>query len=350
MTFTENLDKAKVGDRLAYGMLCNLSADTLYGIAFLVLSDGSDAEEAVKNAFDDGSRGINRINDENHLCAWLSRELTKHIVAKLKEYRAEEKSVKSDGSHEKDIFCRLGDLDRLVAALALGFGYNVKEITVITGLKEETVERKLRDSDKKLGADKAVIEEYFKNTKAPDSLITKAPAVNDLTVEIDKTDDDGLISEMERIAAIAEAEENGTQPPKPVESKPRLIRFEPERYVEKKEESLVIEEGDDSGAINPDVLTAPRIGKEPLEAELPARTLHKEIPVKLEISPEEEKTPEPVQEEQPAPTSKEAPAPAPKEAEKPVVQPEPKEEAPAPAAEPEKPKRGRPKKLRPKAQ
>ena len=328
MTFTENLDKAKVGDRLAYGMLCNLSADTLYGIAFLVLSDGSDAEEAVKNAFDDGSRGINRINDENHLCAWLSRELTKHIVAKLKEYRAEEKSVKSDGSHEKDIFCRLGDLDRLVAALALGFGYNVKEITVITGLKEETVERKLRDSDKKLGADKAVIEEYFKNAKAPDSLITKAPAVNDLTVEIDKTDDDGLISEMERIAAIAEAEENGTQPPKPVESKPRLIRFEPERYVEKKEESLVIEEGDDSGAINPDVLTAPRIGKEPLEAELPARTLHKEIPVKLEISPEEEKTPEPVQEEQPAPTSKEAPAPTPKEAEKPVVQPEPKEKEP----------------------
>lgn len=305
MTFTENLEKARAGDKCAYGMLCNLSADTLYGIAFLVLADGSDAEEAVKNAFEDGFRGINRINDENHLCAWLSRELTKHIVAKLKEYRAEEKSVKSDGSHVKDIFCRLGDLDRLVSALALGFGYSVKEITVITGLKEETVERKMRDSDKKLDKDKPVIEEYFKNAKAPDSLITKAPVVQDLTVEIDKTDDDGLIGEMERIAAIAEAEENGTQIP---ESKPRLIRFEPERYVEKPEANLVIEEGDDSGAINPDVLIAPKIGREPLETEMPVKTAHKEIPVHLEISETEEEKTEHVKEEKPAPVAEEKPA------------------------------------------
>ena len=33
VTFTENLEKAKAGDKRAYGMLCNLSADTLYGIA-----------------------------------------------------------------------------------------------------------------------------------------------------------------------------------------------------------------------------------------------------------------------------------------------------------------------------
>ena len=228
MTFTENLETAKAGEKRAYGMLCNLSADKLYGIAFLSLADSADSEAAVSKAFEDGFGGINRINDENHLCAWLSRELTKHIVAKLKEYRAEEKSVKSDGSHEKDIFCRLGDLDRLVAALGLGFGYSVKEITVITGLKEETVERKTRDSHKKLGKDKSVIEEYFRNVKAPSSLITKAPAVQDLTVEIDRTDDDGLIGEMERIAAIAEAEENGAAAPE----NPKLIRFEPPKFTE----------------------------------------------------------------------------------------------------------------------
>ncbi|MBQ8904040.1 MAG: hypothetical protein IJY73_07125, partial [Oscillospiraceae bacterium] len=81
MTFTENLEKARGGDKRAYGMLCNLSADKLYGIARLVLDNDADAEAAVRLAFDDGFRGIDRITDENHLCAWLSRELTKHSVA-----------------------------------------------------------------------------------------------------------------------------------------------------------------------------------------------------------------------------------------------------------------------------
>jgi len=226
VTFTENLEKAKSGDKRAYGMLCNLSVNKLYGVARLVLDSDADAETAVKLAFEDGLRGIDRINDENHLCAWLSRELTKHAVAKLKEYRAEEKAVKSDGSPEKDIFCRMGDLDRLVNALNLAFGYSVKEITVITGLKEETVERKVRDSDKKIGKDKPRIIEYFSKVEAPDSLITKEPSVHDFTVEIDKTDDDGMIGEMERIAAAAEAEENITRIPA---ENPKYIRFEPFR-------------------------------------------------------------------------------------------------------------------------
>ena len=102
MTFAENLESARNGNKRAYGMLCNAAADRLYSVAYLVLDNAEDAENAVKSAFEDGFRGIGRINDENHLCAWLSRELTKHIVAKLKEYRAEEKTVKSDGSPEKE--------------------------------------------------------------------------------------------------------------------------------------------------------------------------------------------------------------------------------------------------------
>lgn len=306
MTFTENLEKAKAGDKRAYGMLCNLSADKLYGIAFLSLADADDAENAVKNAFEDGFGGINRINDENHLCAWLSRELTKHIVAKLKEYRAEEKSVKSDGSHEKDIFCRMGDLDRLVAALGLGFGYSVKEITVITGLKEETVERKTRDSDKKLGKDKPVIEEYFRNVKAPSSLITKAPAVQDLTVEIDRTDDDGLIGEMERIAAMAEAEENGTNK---APENPKLIRFEPPKFTEEKAEPAP--EKEEKAEEYKIEITPPVQKKEEPEApaipEAPA-TEEKVVPEEEAVPAAEELSTQPTVSEPEAETEPEKPA------------------------------------------
>ncbi len=317
MTFTDNLEKARNGDKRAYGMLCNLSADTLYGIASLVLDSSDDAQKAVQSAFDDGFRGVNRINDENHLCAWLSRELTKHIVARLKEYRAENRTVKSDGSPEKDIFCRLGDLDRLVCALNLGFGYSVKEITVITGLKEETVERKLKDSDKKLGKDKPVIAEYFKKVKAPDPLITKAPVVQDLTVEIDKTDDDELIGEMERIAAMAEAEEQVSR--NPAES-PRLIRFEPPKFEEKEPEPApVSEEKPKETAQEIKISISPPKEKEP-EPETkpeepvaqPEKTVSASVPeAKEEPAPtvQEEKTAEPPPEEKTEPQKEEAKAP-----------------------------------------
>lgn len=238
MNVTENLKRAKDGNKNAYGMLCNNFADRLYGTAFLVLNNGDDAKAAVKNAFDDGFHSIERINDEKHLCAWLSRELTKHIVAKLKEYRAEGKTVSSGNIPEKEIFCRLNDLDRLVSALSLAFGYKLREISVITGLKEETVERKLTDSDKKLGKNKGVIEAFIKGSKAPDELITKPPRVHDLTVEIDKTDDDELISEMERIAAFAEAAENNSFIEEKSVENPRIIKFEPPKSEENETESF----------------------------------------------------------------------------------------------------------------
>lgn len=233
MTFTENLESAKNGNRRSYGMLCNEYADNLYAVAMIVLDIGSDGETAVFNAFEDGFRAIGRINDGNHLRAWLSRELTKHIVAKLKEYRTENKSVSDGGIPEKKLFCRLNDLDRLVYALNLTFDYGVKELTVITGLKEESVERKLRESDKKLAKERDRLISFIKSIKAPESLITKAPKVHDLTVEIDTRDDDELISEMERIAAFAEAEENGTQEPAP---KSNAIKFMPVGEEEPKSE------------------------------------------------------------------------------------------------------------------
>ncbi len=292
MTFTENLEKAKSGDKRAYGMLCNLSANKLYGVASLVLDSKEDAESTVRKAFDDGLRGIERINDENHLCAWLSRELTKHMVARLKEYRSEERTVKSDGSPEKNIFCKLGDLDRLVCALSLAFGYNVKEITVITGLKEETVERKIKDSDKKLGKDKAVITAFFENIKAPESLITKEPRVHDLTVEIDRTDDDELIGEMERIAAAAQAEEESQ---KDNFDNPKVIRFQPAKFEEPSEKSDVAEKKEEPGESKPRIMITPKAPEKPVEPK------SSDKPEQKEETAKEEKE-EPVKAETPAPS------------------------------------------------
>ncbi len=329
MTFTENLESAKNGNKRSYGMLCNDYADKLYSVAFLVLDTPEDAEEAVKNAFEDGFRGINRINDGNHLCAWLSRELTKHIVAKLKEYRAENRTVSGGSIPEKEAFCRLNDLDRLVCALSLAFGYKTKEISVITGLKEETAERKLNDSAKKLGKNMPLVTAYFEAAKAPDSLITKAPRVHDLTVEIDHSDNDDMISEMERIAAFAEAEEYGLNPPQQ-EEKPKnsakLIRFQPMNSEEDEDmtsapEPIIAEKPTEIELKAPEKEAEP-INEAPAQEEKPeisaVPSVKEEKFPKIEFIPPE-KLSEPVKEEENTPEiTIEEPEPV---AEKPLEEP-----------------------------
>ena len=172
VTFTEYLKKARDGDKNAYGMLCNDSADGLYAIAYLTLNTAEDAEEAVSSAFSDGFSAIHRIKDRGHLRAWLARELTKHIVSRLKQYRTDGEPT-PENTDARRIFSQLSGLDRLVCALNLTYGYDSHEISIITGLTEEAVARKLESSEKKLGAQKAAVSRCIMGCKAPESLYTK---------------------------------------------------------------------------------------------------------------------------------------------------------------------------------
>ncbi len=163
MTAAEKLECAKNGDRSAYDLLCADSADRLYAAAVLSLGRSEDAREAVKNAFRDGYARIAQMRDGAHLQAWLSRELTKHLVARIKEYRAEGVEPRGEGR-----FSELPSLDRIVCAMSYAFHYNIHEISVITGLKDETVERKLIDSEKKLGEEKAAVLREIEGIRFPE--------------------------------------------------------------------------------------------------------------------------------------------------------------------------------------
>lgn len=163
MTAAEKLERAKSGDRSAYDLLCADSADRLYAAAVLTLGRPEDARDAVKNAFRDGYVRIAQIRDGAHLQAWLSRELTKHLVARIKEYRAG--GIEPLGESG---FSKLPSLDRIICAMAYAFHYNIHEISVITGLKDETVERKLMDSEKKLGEEKAAVLREIEEIRFPE--------------------------------------------------------------------------------------------------------------------------------------------------------------------------------------
>lgn len=203
MTFAEKLNKAKQGNREAYNNLCAEAADSLYTIAYLTLRTEEDAKSAVRFALGDGYTAIARINDLPHLKAWLIRELTKHIVARLKEYRILGTPVTADGGAKGEM-AKLPDIERLVYSIYAVSGYSVREMSMITSLTEEVVTKKLESATKRLGASAETVKSFAADFKAPAEF---RPSDNrkfgDETAEIDTSDDDGLIGEMERISEIA---------------------------------------------------------------------------------------------------------------------------------------------------
>ncbi len=168
MTFEEKLDRARTGSRAAYESLCLSSVDGLYTAAIIALKDEKTAKAAVISAINDGYAGISRIRDERHLRSWLVHELTKNAVDRLKEFKASGITHTANG-----VFADTGkmpDVERLVFSMACVFGYGAREISVLTGMSEDTISDKLGSAKKRLGAAYGSICASAGTFRAPDAL------------------------------------------------------------------------------------------------------------------------------------------------------------------------------------
>ena len=169
MSYNELLESAKSGNRPDYDILCGSLADDIYRTAYLTLMNKPDAEAVVKKAFCDGYGSIGRINDLPHLKAWILRELTKNIVAKLKEYKASGIIPVHDGEIPSAV-ASLSDIDRLIYSIFSLFNYSVKEISIITSLTEENITKKLKNSNDKIGNDIISVKAFISSCNAPEAL------------------------------------------------------------------------------------------------------------------------------------------------------------------------------------
>ncbi len=172
LSYTELLENAKKGSRTDYDVLCGTVADDIYRIACLTLMNNEDALNAVKSAFSDGFGSISRINDLPHLKAWLLRELTRNMVAKLKEYRALGQTAPVDAEMPSAI-TSLSDIDRLVYSIFSVCNYSVKEISIITSLTEENVTKKLNSANEKIGNEIIPVKSFISSVTAPEALKPK---------------------------------------------------------------------------------------------------------------------------------------------------------------------------------
>ncbi|MBO6229361.1 MAG: hypothetical protein J6O50_02250 [Ruminiclostridium sp.] len=168
MTFEEKLDRARTGSRAAYESLCLGSLDKLYAAAVIALKNEKIARSAVISAINDGYAGISRIRDEKHLRSWLVHELTKNAVDKLKELKAEGVSHTATGDFAET--GKLPDVERLVFAVHCVFGYGAREISVLTGMSEETVNDKVNSAKNRLGAAYTTVCSAAESFAAPASL------------------------------------------------------------------------------------------------------------------------------------------------------------------------------------
>lgn len=151
--------KARDGDTVAFSELYSLVYKDLYYVAFYVLKDSHDAQDAVSDTVLDAYSSIGKLRNEEAFKAWIMKILSAKLKRKLKEYaqrnivvtyEAEHEKLNEDGIDLKQEFNRLTDEERLILSLSIVMGYTSKEIGKMLDLNDNTVRSKIARAKSKL--------------------------------------------------------------------------------------------------------------------------------------------------------------------------------------------------------
>ena len=81
------LRAAKMGDLVAFEMLCKQSANTVFHLARRILRNNEDAEDVVQESFQQAFIHLNRFNGDSRFSTWLSRIAINAALMKLRKKR-----------------------------------------------------------------------------------------------------------------------------------------------------------------------------------------------------------------------------------------------------------------------
>ncbi len=116
---TELVDRARRGDREAFGVLAAGAVDRLYAIARLILRDTDLAEDATQDALIHAWRDLPTLRDIERFDAWLHRLLVRScsdIGRRQRRWRIEISLVPIEPS-EPDSVASLADRDQIERGL-----------------------------------------------------------------------------------------------------------------------------------------------------------------------------------------------------------------------------------------
>jgi RNA polymerase sigma-70 factor (ECF subfamily) len=116
---TELVDRARRGDREAFGVLAAGAVDRLYAIARLILRDTDLAEDATQDALVHAWRDLPALRDPDRFDAWLRRILVRScsdIGRRQRRWRTEISLVPIEPT-EPDSVASLADRDQIERGL-----------------------------------------------------------------------------------------------------------------------------------------------------------------------------------------------------------------------------------------
>ena len=116
---TELVDRARRGDREAFGVLAGGAVDRLYGIARMILRDTELAEDATQEALVRAWRDLPSLRDVERFDAWLYRLIVRacaDVGRHRRRWRAEVRVVGIEPA-EPDRASELADRDQLERGL-----------------------------------------------------------------------------------------------------------------------------------------------------------------------------------------------------------------------------------------
>jgi DNA-directed RNA polymerase specialized sigma24 family protein len=89
----ELVERARQGDREAYEVLGRLAADGLYPIAYRILRESDQADDAVQQTLVAISRGIPKLRDPDRFEPWTYRLVVRFCLSEARRQRSQEARV-----------------------------------------------------------------------------------------------------------------------------------------------------------------------------------------------------------------------------------------------------------------
>ena len=159
----QDIERARNGDREAFGRLYEAVALDLYRMALYTLGDPQDAEDMVAETFLEAWKGIHNLRETDRFRQWMLRILSVRCKRRVARYIQEKGNIDIDDYLEegvpdtggpraevRDAMARLAPDERQIVLLSVLEGYTMREIAEMLGLPQGTVSSKLHRTLKKL--------------------------------------------------------------------------------------------------------------------------------------------------------------------------------------------------------
>ena len=159
----QDIERARNGDREAFGRLYEAVALDLYRMALYTLGDPQDAEDMVAETFLEAWKGIHNLRETDRFRQWMLRILSVRCKRRVARYIQEKGNIDIDDYLEEGVpdtggpraevraaMARLAPDERQIVLLSVLEGYTMREIAGMLGLPQGTVSSKLHRTLKKL--------------------------------------------------------------------------------------------------------------------------------------------------------------------------------------------------------